>query len=298
MASPNNIGPKTKNTSNQSWNFELEFEQALLKIKPFFLPVIIVVFIGIIIGSVVIMNKNKKGKYIADAYAELQEALAITLDDASDEAALAKEATKKREMLVAIIANYADTPAAIEAGFYKATIDLTLKDYVGAISGFKEFYKNYPNVQPFSIKAKIAEANSYLAQQNFSEAIAKFKSIVNQSEYAAKQSHFQEQAMFQLALCNLLTDNFEESTKLLNDILASSNDDVLKEKAQAVLAKLEIVSGPELKKAILPLADSSPAEEEKSANDDAAAVNEENPEKNAEEIPEEIPEENVPVDEN
>ncbi len=275
MASPNNTEAKSKNASNQSFNFEMEFERLLLKVKPFILPIIIIILIGIIICTVTIMNKKKKGKYIAEAYAELQEALAISLDDSSDQESLDKNAAKKREILDNIIANYSDTPAAIEASFYKATIHSSLKNYIDAIAGFNEFYKSYPNVQPFSIKAKIAEANSYLAQQNFAEATSKFKVIVDNSQNAAKQPHFMEQAKFQLVLCNLLTDNFEESTKLLNDILASSNDDVLKEKAQSILAKLEIVSGSELKKAILPLADSSPVEDENSA-EDSSPVEEEN----------------------
>ena len=268
MASPDNVGAGTRNALDEPFNFELELERFILNIKPLILPIIIIVIVGIIITTMTIVNKNKRDLHIAEAYAELQKAMIISLDDSSDQASLEKKATEKREILDNIIADYSDTSAVIDAEFYKASIDFSLKKYIDAISGFKNFYSKYPDAQPFSIKAKIAEANCYLAQHNFAEARNKFTTVINDSQNAAKLPYFLEQAKFQLVLCNILTDKFEEASTLLNDILASSNDDVLKKKVQSILAKLEIVSGPEFKNAILPLTAADSAVEEKSSETD------------------------------
>ena len=243
------------------------------QITSYIFPIIVslVIIFSIVIG--IAYFTSKKDMKNAEAYFVLNQALALN-DDSSDENDDEKDAEVRKKTFQEVIESFPKSPAAKDAKFYLAKIDFDQGKFDEAAQRFSEFYELYPDYEPFSTSARLAEAHCFMEKNDFATAKKRFKSIVDEAQSEPVSSGIFETAKYKLALCNFFLGQVDEAKTILNSLLASSADEALEEKVQSFLAKLDIIPPENLRDAILASNESaspeSPDDKEHAAPDSAS----------------------------
>ena len=232
-------------------NLEHTLVNWFLKTKPYILPIVIVLGVALLTVVGIAYFRHKKGMQNAEAYYALHQALA---EDAGAKKTDANEEDKekaKKEKLEKLIKDFPGSPAVKDTRFYLAKVNFSLGKLNEAATQFAEFYKKYPNYEPFSTSARMAEANCLIAKNNFLDAKTKLQAITTDSRLISTNAGIVASATYKTALCDFLLGKYEDAKTTLNSLLASSDDEYMKEKAQSFLAKMEIIPPNDMKNAII-----------------------------------------------
>ena len=230
---------------------EIVLETAIMKCKPFVIPVLVIIGIFILVVGIFTYVTNKKKDTIGSAYKDLEYALAIDIRDSGQTEIKDEKVTEKRKKYKDLIANYPNTSAAIDAEFYLAKLDFSMGNYEKAGKGFSEFHSKFIDYQPMATLALVSEASSIFASGQIKESKIKLEAISKDPEIMENYPHIISEVNFKRALCELLTSQYDEAKALLNGLLASESNEFIKNKAQSFLAKMEILSPEEIKNSIL-----------------------------------------------
>ena len=240
-------------------NLELMLVNQFLKIKPFIIPIVIIVGVALSIVVGIAFLRHKKGIKNAEVYYKLHQALA---EDSEANKANTNEDEKekaKKERLEKLMMEFPTSPVVKDAKFYLAKVNFNLGKLNEAARQFVEFYEEYPEYEPFTTSARMAEANCLIAKRDFLEAKSKLQAISTDPQLISTNSGIVADATYKVALCDFLLGKFEETKTTLNSLLASSDNEFIKEKAQSFLAKMEIIPPSDMKEAIIPSKASSAA---------------------------------------
>jgi tetratricopeptide (TPR) repeat protein len=243
--------PEQAAPTSHAGSAELVMITTLEKAKPYFGPACAGLVVIMLMVFAFIYFRNNQKLHTAKAYQELHSILNIEVGSGQDNPEAIASARQKKEKLDRIRRDFKKTPAAIDAKLHLANIDFSMGKYVDAAAQYAAFYNEFPNYQPLSTMAKLAEAKCYLAKNEFDTAITKYKNIYNNSEISSNQPRHALRAKFQAALCSFLAGHYEEAKVILDDLLASSDDDLIESRAQSLLARIAIIPADDIREAIL-----------------------------------------------
>ena len=166
-------------TSSPTTEPEHGFGNQISQFSSYILPIVGILVLAFLVVVGVAYFTSKKGMKNAEAYFVLNQALALKADTPADDSDEQKLEETRKEKFQEVIKNFPKSPAVKDAEFYLAKIDFNQDKFDEAARQFAEFYNKYPDYEPFSTSARIAEANCYMGKNDFASAKDRIEKFVD-----------------------------------------------------------------------------------------------------------------------
>jgi predicted negative regulator of RcsB-dependent stress response len=228
---------------------DLESQMILFldKAKKLALPVGIALLVLIVAAVVAVKARTAR----REAQASAQAALSLALGEPISPFAPVEERQAKYEeritRLKGVITQHSGSQAAISAAYYIARTQYEQGKHKEAAESFAKFVTDYPTQQPLTPLAAMGEANALVDQEQYQEAYDKFVTIGTPGTLT-NDVMLVARAKYRAALCAVVLAKPDNARGLLDEVLASQAGQELKDKAQALLDKVDMIKPDDLKR--------------------------------------------------
>ena len=230
----------------------------LERIQPYFLhaTICVLLIILIVVGLVYVDHRTKTK--IASAYNELHDVAGKDLDAITDATELRKEASARKDKLKSLSDRFPNSPVAINAELQIAQLEFRVGNLSSAAGMFKKFQERYPQENSLVPLAITGEADCLFENHDFAAARDKYKNARERLADRESDSYLTGHVRFQAAVCSWLLGDGAGAKKMLDELLASKTNESIEQRAQSLMASMDIFPPEDFKAAIVAAKESMP----------------------------------------